>query len=175
MDKAEETRGFVFNIQHYSIHDGPGIRTTVFTMGCPLRCIWCQNPESQSLTPQLFFTSEKCAGCGECVSACPQKAIALVDGRSKTDRLLCRGLGKCTAVCPNEARTIMGKGISAADVFRDVNADAVFYDRSGGGITISRGRTAGTAGFYPRRVKAMPAGRPNHGAGYLRLCRMGRV
>jgi pyruvate formate lyase activating enzyme len=129
----------VFNIQHYSIHDGPGIRTTVFIKGCPLRCIWCQNPESQSLAPQLFFTGEKCTGCGECVKVCPAKAITMVDGKSRTDRLICKGAGKCAAACPNEARTIMGKEMSAAEVFRDVHADAVFYERSRGGVTLSGG------------------------------------
>ncbi|HTY81143.1 MAG TPA: 4Fe-4S binding protein, partial [Dehalococcoidales bacterium] len=84
MTQIQDTRGYVFNIQHYSIHDGPGIRTTVFMLGCPLRCIWCQNPESQLLKPQLFFTLEKCSGCGECVKACPQKAITIVNGTSRT-------------------------------------------------------------------------------------------
>jgi pyruvate formate lyase activating enzyme len=139
MSQTENTQGYVFNIQHYSIHDGPGIRTTVFTKGCPLSCVWCQNPESQLQAPELFFTSEKCTGCGACVAACTQQAIAISDGKSKTDRLLCQGLGKCAAVCPNEARNLMGREMSAAAVFKDVNADAVFYRRSGGGVTISGG------------------------------------
>ncbi len=139
MGQTEDTKGFVFNIQHYSIHDGPGIRTTVFTKGCPLSCVWCQNPESQLKTPQLFFTGEKCTGCGACVAVCPEKAIEISNGKSKTNRLLCKGRGKCAAVCPNEARNLMGKEMSAAEVFQDVNADAVFYRRSGGGVTISGG------------------------------------
>jgi pyruvate formate lyase activating enzyme len=89
MGQTENTKGFVFNIQHYSIHDGPGIRTTVFTKGCPLSCVWCQNPESQLKAPQLFFTSEKCTGCGTCVAVCPGKAIEISNGKSKTNRLLC--------------------------------------------------------------------------------------
>ncbi len=139
MSQTEDTHGFVFNIQHYSIHDGPGIRTTVFAKGCPLSCVWCQNPESQVEAPQLFFNGEKCTGCGACVAACPEKAIEITDGKSKTNRLLCKGLGKCATVCPNEARDIMGREMSAADVFKDVNADAIFYRRSGGGVTISGG------------------------------------
>ncbi len=139
MNQAENTQGFVFNIQHYSIHDGPGIRTTVFLKGCPLRCVWCQNPESQTSPPQLFFTAEKCTGCGACADVCPEKAIKIIDGKSRTDRALCQGLGKCAKVCPNEARTVMGKKMSAAEVFTDVNADAVFYRKSGGGVTISGG------------------------------------
>jgi pyruvate formate lyase activating enzyme len=136
---AENIQGFVFNIQHYSIHDGPGIRTTVFTKGCPLSCVWCQNPESQSIAPQLFFTSEKCTGCGACAAVCPENAITIADGKSRTNRLLCKGAGQCAAVCPNEARNIMGKQMTAGEVFKDVNADAVFYKRSGGGVTISGG------------------------------------
>jgi len=75
MGEVGEARGVIFNIQHYSIHDGPGIRTTVFIKGCPLKCVWCQNPESQTLLPQIFFNSEKCAGCGKCVQVCPEDCI----------------------------------------------------------------------------------------------------
>ena len=81
MSIAEDTKGWVFNIQHYSIHDGPGIRTTVFMKGCPLSCVWCQNPESQALLPELFFDSEKCTGCGKCLKVCPEEgAIEIVGG-----------------------------------------------------------------------------------------------
>ena len=139
MTQTEDTKGYVFNIQHYAIHDGPGIRTTVFTLGCPLRCIWCQNPESQSKTPQLFFTAEKCTGCGECAKVCPEKAITIINRKSRTDRRLCKGNGRCAAACPNEARAIMGKEMSAGEVFRDVAADKMFYETSGGGVTISGG------------------------------------
>jgi len=128
----DDVRGIVFNIQHYSIHDGPGIRTTVFVNGCPLSCLWCQNPESQSETPQLFFTREKCSGCGKCLDACPQKAITMVDNVSQTDRSLCKGCGNCALVCPNEARNIMGKEMTAAEVFKDVISDEIFYKNSGG-------------------------------------------
>jgi pyruvate formate lyase activating enzyme len=147
MIQAEDIRGFVFNIQHYSIHDGPGIRTTVFVTGCPLRCIWCQNPESQSLKPQLFFTLEKCTGCGDCVQVCPCKAITVNNGKSHTDRGLCQGTGECVAACPNEARTIMGKEMTATEVFHDVIADKMFYETSGGGVTISGGEPLAQPGF----------------------------
>lgn len=142
-----ETRGMVFNIQHYSIHDGPGIRTTVFFKGCPLRCFWCQNPESQATRPELFFDTDKCKGCGSCVEACPEHAITLHDGRSWTNRDLCRGAGKCAEVCPNEARNLMGSEMSVDDVLKDVNADAIFYERSGGGVTLSGGEPLAQPGF----------------------------
>ncbi len=132
-------KGKVFNIQHYSIHDGPGIRTTVFINGCPLRCIWCQNPESQSMASSIFYMSEKCTGCGKCVEACPEKAITIVEGKSVTNRSICKGCGTCAQVCPNEARELMGKEMTAEEVFKEVNSDAIFYQNSGGGVTISGG------------------------------------
>lgn len=139
MREVPDAKGVIFNIQHYSIHDGPGIRTTVFLKGCPLRCKWCQNPESQVSRPQLFFVSDKCAGCGKCADACPEGAVQVRDGRSRTNRELCRARGKCVEVCPNEARSLMGRYVTAQEVFEDVNGDAIFYVRSGGGVTLSGG------------------------------------
>jgi pyruvate formate lyase activating enzyme len=139
MIEAESTRGVIFNVQHYSIHDGPGIRTTVFMKGCALRCLWCQNPESQSTRPELFFDSEQCKGCGTCVQACPEGAIELYDGRSWTNRKLCMGAGKCAEVCPHEARNVMGRYVTSEEIFKQVAGDAIFYQRSGGGVTLSGG------------------------------------
>lgn len=133
------TKGIIFNIQHYSIHDGPGIRTTVFMKGCPLGCLWCQNPESQAFYPELFYNREKCNGCGRCVSTCPEKAIDVYEGHSKTNRKLCKGCGTCAEVCPDEARILMGRIVSADEVFKEVYKDGIFYQRSGGGVTLSGG------------------------------------
>ena len=135
----EDFKGVVFNIQHYSIHDGPGIRTTVFLKGCPLKCLWCQNPESQDLKPVIFFNAEKCTGCGMCMEGCPEAAIRIIEGKSATDRRLCKGVGKCAEICPNEARSLMGRYMSGAEVFEDVNSDFIFYQNSGGGVTLSGG------------------------------------
>ncbi len=153
---TEVTRGVVFNIQHYSIHDGPGIRTTVFLKGCPLRCFWCQNPESQTLRPEIFLDGEKCQGCGVCVRTCPEEAIELYEGRSRTDRDLCRGTGKCAEVCPHEARNLMGRYVTAEEVFQRVSADAIFYQRSGGGVTLSGGE---------------PLAQPEFAISLLKMCR----
>lgn len=155
-NEAEATKGVIFNIQRYSIHDGPGIRTTVFINGCPLRCFWCQNPESQALRPQIFFDSEKCTGCGKCVQACPEGAIEIYQERSRTNRELCKGRGKCTEVCPNEARTLMGRHVTAGEVFKEVNSDAIFYQRSGGGVTLSGGE---------------PLAQPEFAISVLKLCK----
>jgi pyruvate formate lyase activating enzyme len=156
MVEAQVTKGVIFNIQHYSIHDGPGIRTTVFLKGCPLRCLWCQNPESQASRPEIFFDSERCQGCGICVQACPEGAIELYGGRSRTNRDLCRGTGKCAEVCPNEARNLMGRYVTAGEVFERVAADEVFYQRSGGGVTLSGGE---------------PLAQPQFAISLLKLCK----
>jgi pyruvate formate lyase activating enzyme len=147
MDKDEETRGVIFNIQTYSIHDGPGIRTTVFIKGCPLKCVWCQNPESQMVTPQLFFNSETCVGCGKCLQVCPEGAIRLDEGKSWTNRDICRGVGKCVEVCPNEARNIAGRYVTAGEVFKEVMEDKIFYERSGGGVTLGGGEPLASPEF----------------------------
>lgn len=146
MNDAPGTKGVIFNIQRYSIHDGPGIRTTVFLKGCPLRCLTCQNPESQAIQPELFFNADRCQGCGLCVEVCPEQAIDIFEGRSRTNRTLCNGSGQCVEVCPNEARSLMGRYVTAAEVFNEVAADDIFYQRSGGGVTLS----GGEALFQPR-------------------------
>lgn len=160
MAKGQNTKGVIFNIQRYSIHDGPGIRTTVFLKGCPLRCLTCQNPESQTIRPELFFNADRCRGCGECVQVCPEGAIDLLEGRSRTNRVLCNGSGKCVEVCPNEARSLMGRYITAAEAFREAAADDIFYRRSGGGVTLS----GGEALFQPRFAMDI-----------LRLCRKASI
>lgn len=133
----------IFNVQTYSIHDGPGIRVTVFVKGCPLRCLWCANPESNLASPQLMFYSNKCTGCGICVGACPGNAISMTrtDGGacSVTDRALCKNCGACAGVCPNEARELAGKEMSVKEILEKVQRDRLFIDASGGGVTVSGG------------------------------------
>lgn len=138
-------KGLIFNIQHYSIHDGPGIRTCIFLKGCPLHCLWCQNPESQSGQKQIMFDKDKCTGCGACVKICPTPAIKLTDGNAATDRKLCKGCEKCVKVCANDARSIIGMEITAEEAFLQAEQDKLFYDASGGGVTI----TGGEALFQP--------------------------
>ena len=132
-------KGIIFNIQGYSIHDGPGIRTDVFLKGCFLHCIWCQNPESQSLLPELFYFEEKCTGCGRCAGICPQSAIQINKAKSNTDRHKCKGCGQCVQVCPNGARSLMGKEMTVQEVFQKVKAEEIFYKRSKGGVTLTGG------------------------------------
>lgn len=130
--------GVVFDIQKFSVHDGPGIRTTVFLKGCPLRCLWCHNPESQTILPEIFFTSEKCAGCGKCAAVCPQHCHSLTD-QHVFARTACVRCGKCADACFYDALELAGKSLSVEDVLAEVDKDRVFYETSGGGMTVSGG------------------------------------
>jgi len=122
--------GLIFDIMHYSIHDGPGIRTTVFFKGCPLRCWWCHNPESQSMKKEIIFRENRCAHCGDCVKACPHglKNISQCD--------LC---GNCVNVCHSGAREMVGRLVKPEEVMQEIKKDIIFYDESGGGATFSGG------------------------------------
>ena len=131
--------GTIFDIKRYAIHDGPGIRTTVFLKGCSLSCPWCHNPESQNPSPELLFWEERCAQCGACIGACPEGAISQRDDRIVTDRERCTACGMCVPLCPNRAREIVGRTVTVDDVIREVEKDVLFYDESGGGVTLSGG------------------------------------
>ena len=129
----------VFNMVHGSFVDGWGIRTTVFLKGCPLRCQWCCNPESQRREPELQVIAEHCDGCGRCLNACPRDALSLMNGRIRVDRSRCDGCGKCVGPCWPGALELWGKERSARDVFEECLRDEAFYRQSGGGVTLSGG------------------------------------
>ncbi len=132
--------GQIFDIQRYSVNDGPGIRTIVFLKGCPLRCLWCCNPESQKPLPQLFYFGSLCTRCYRCVNVCPTGATSkAADGSIIIDRQLCQVCGKCVAECPSEARVITGKTMTVEEVLEVVKKDAIFYRNSDGGVTLSGG------------------------------------
>ena len=133
------TTGTVFNIQRYSIHDGPGIRTTVFLKGCPLNCWWCQNPESQLSRQEIVFWEDRCIGCGACSTICPSGAIQIKNGIPVTEKEKCILCGKCIEKCPALAREMIGKKITAEEIIKEVEKDLVFYEESGGGVTFSGG------------------------------------
>lgn len=130
--------GHVFNIQKFCLHDGSGIRTTVFFKGCNLRCKWCANPESQQMTSQLTLDKNKCTGCGTCVAVCPQNARSMEEF-PRVDTALCHSCGVCVESCPNGAIAMEGKTVNAEQVLAEVVKDEPFYETSGGGVTLSGG------------------------------------
>ena len=133
----EETTGLIFDIQRFSLHDGPGIRTTVFLKGCPLRCLWCHNPESRSSSPEIAFYKAKCIGCGRCAEACPNDS--LLSGDERIDRVKCRVCGECVQVCPSEALQMVGRVATVSEILSTAMRDKPFYEKSGGGVTLSGG------------------------------------
>jgi len=134
-------QGLIFNIQKFSIHDGPGIRTVVFMKGCSLRCLWCSNPESQNRQQEIFYYRSRCTLCQQCIKTCQKKAITLnpSGGIIVIDRKRCNNCGDCTKACLAGALVLMGKWMSIRVILKEVEKDRVFYKTSGGGITLSGG------------------------------------
>jgi len=139
LHRGDKVEGCIFNIMKYSIHDGPGIRTTVFMKGCPLRCLWCHNPESQMPRPQLIRFPNRCIGCGSCAKICSTGAIMIIDNKIKYDITKCTSCGKCTEVCYAGAMEMAGKHMSVEEVMKEIEKDMAFYEESGGGVTFSGG------------------------------------
>ncbi|MBE5817724.1 MAG: glycyl-radical enzyme activating protein [Clostridiales bacterium] len=130
-------KGTVFNVQKFCLHDGDGVRTCVFLKGCPLGCIWCHNPESKSNKVQLLFNSSRCSLCGRCLPTCKGRSIK--DGKLTIDRTKCDLCGECIEHCLNDANELCGKERESDEVFAEVMKDKMFYDSTGGGITVSGG------------------------------------
>ncbi len=141
-------RAVIFNLQRFSVHDGPGIRTTVFFKGCPLRCDWCSNPESISPLSQLMTRDIPCVACGKCAEACPRHAISLAPGGNRTlswDQ--CDQCFRCVEACLYGALTVMGRSVGLEELVGEVERDRLFYQNSGGGITLSGGEPLAQPGF----------------------------
>ena len=130
---------YIFNIQKFSTHDGDGVRTTIFFKGCPLHCMWCHNPESQHYYKELIFHHHKCTACGRCVAKCKQGANSIVDGKIVFDRSKCTACGVCTDWCITEARELAGKEYTVDALVKEAMKDKIFYEQSGGGVTLSGG------------------------------------
>lgn len=132
-------KAWITELQRYSVHDGPGIRTTVFFKGCPLKCIWCQNPETWNMMPELLYYNRYCICCMACVDSCPNEALRMYEDHIAIERKLCKRCFACTSVCPAEALAIVGKLISMEEIMHQLMRDKLFYSNSGGGVTLSGG------------------------------------
>ncbi|MBU0704078.1 MAG: glycyl-radical enzyme activating protein, partial [Chloroflexi bacterium] len=140
-------KGITFNIQRFSTEDGPGIRTTLFFKGCPLRCAWCHNPEGLSPQPELMWYDVRCIGARDCLQACPERALELTPDGMHIDRAECTTCGDCAKACPAGALEVIGREWTPEELFAEVEKDTVFYETSGGGVTLSGGEPMAQADF----------------------------
>jgi pyruvate formate lyase activating enzyme len=153
------TTGQVFDIQRFSIHDGPGIRTTVFLKGCPLRCLWCGNPESLRQEPSLSYLADRCIACGACQPVCPEQALSAdAAGKAVLDRSRCTVCGNCVAACDPKALELVGREMPVEEVLQAVLRDRDYYQASGGGMTLSGGDPV----FQPQFAEALLSGAKSH-------------
>lgn len=145
----------IFDIKHFAVHDGDGIRTTVFFKGCPLRCRWCHNPEGLSFAPETAFYSHKCTGCGACAAVCPQGAHRMENGMHVFDRARCSACGACARACPAGALALYGRRVSVEELLPELLEDEAFYASSGGGVTLSGGECLCQADFCAYLLKEL--------------------
>lgn len=145
--QAFDNKGTVFNIQRFSLQDGPGIRTTIFLKGCPLKCGWCSNPESQAFFPEVAHSTALCNQCGECIKICAGQAISLGERGIRIDRKLCNNCGKCVSICYAGALKVYGQEMSIGEVCEEAEKDVAYYRNSDGGVTLSGGEPLAQPGF----------------------------
>lgn len=149
--------GRILHLQRLSTEDGPGIRTTVFFKGCPLRCAWCHNPESLSREPQIQWFAARCLGCETCLSACPDALLTRTEAGLVIDREHCQGCGKCAEVCPAGAIELLGRTVALDELLAELRKDRAYYDASGGGVTLSGGEPTLQADFVEALLRGLKA------------------
>ena len=167
-DPDLDHKGLVFNIQKYSIHDGPGIRTTVFMKGCSLACKWCSNPESINQNREIMTYDIRCIGCKKCVEACPAGAIVLTESGREIVWDKCDTCLECARVCPSKAIECVGDYMTVEEVVKKVEDDRIFYENSNGGMTVSGGEPLVQSAVCRGTVKQMPGQGDSYSAGYQR-------
>ncbi len=167
-------RGIVFNIQRFSIHDGPGIRTTVFLKGCSLYCPWCSNPEARRGTPEVFLRVAKCIKCGRCQEACPEHAIVVTEVGATIDRHRCTACLACTTACPSRALEATGQSMSVAERLGSRAEGRGVLPAFRRRPDLVRRRAPGAMAVRRQHLPGSQAARPSHGARHHRLCRLGR-
>lgn len=150
-----ETNGIYFAIKRLEIHDGPGVRTTLFLKGCSLRCLWCHNPEGLCAPPVLAHYAHKCVNCGACAFACPSGAHAVENGVHRFVREKCTSCGKCEAVCPEKANKLFGERVTVSEMLPELLIDKPFYEKTGGGVTLSGGEPLLQADFVYELARAL--------------------
>ncbi len=156
MEKSDTT-GTIFKIKRFSVHDGPGIRTSVFLKGCPLNCVWCHSPEGITSDIAIWYDQSLCIACGQCAQSCPASALNLVqnaDTYINIDRTLCTLSGDCVKVCPTGAMQFTGSSISVTDIVSEIEKDILYYNQSGGGVTLTGGEPLYQSGFATEILKA---------------------
>lgn len=152
-------KGFVFDVKRFAVHDGPGIRTTIFFKGCPLHCLWCHNPEGIDFGPELIVRSSRCSSCYTCLKVCPTRAISPGPGKGPVvvDRSKCDLCGKCVEACAYEALEIVGRRTTVGDVVAEAARDSIFYEQSGGGVTLSGGEPLAQPAFVIALLEELKA------------------
>ena len=148
-------QGKIFEIKRFAVHDGDGIRTTVFLKGCPLKCVWCHNPEGIGFEKQLSYYEHKCVGCGACAEVCPEGVHTFENGIHKVDREKCKACGRCEAVCLSQALKLYGEEISVDELLPLLLEDREFYENSNGGVTLSGGECLMQADFCAELLKRL--------------------
>jgi pyruvate formate lyase activating enzyme len=157
MENLTETTGTIFKIKRFSVHDGPGIRTSIFLKGCPLNCIWCHSPEGIDSNISIWYNRSLCIHCSECVKSCPNNALKLIadpDPFINIERNQCRLAGECVKVCPTGAIQFTGSKVSVSEIMDEVEKDILYYQISGGGITLTGGEPLYQSGFSIKILEA---------------------